>query len=101
MDRPLTSFSTPSRDPQMPPKKLPAPSFTATNKAARGPMKSKSQYPSEQPGRTRRGESPALEDGRARTMRPYDKEWSNIRNQTDRPDGRSPTRGRGYYATGE
>jgi hypothetical protein len=34
-------------------------------------------------------------------MQPYDKEWTNIHNQTPKPDGRVPTRGRGYYATGE
>jgi hypothetical protein len=85
----------------MPPKKIPAPSITTTSRDARGSMKSKSQYPAEQPGRAPRGESPALDDGIRRTMRPYDKEWTNVRNQTARPDGRSPARGQGVYGSGE
>jgi hypothetical protein len=58
-------------------------------------------YPSEHTGRAPRGESPALEDGIARTMRPFDKEWTNVRNQTARPDGRSPARGQGVFGSGE
>jgi hypothetical protein len=50
-------------------------------------------------GGTPRGESPALDDGIARTMRPAERERSN--NLTDRPDGRSPVRGAGVYGTGE
>jgi hypothetical protein len=62
-------------------------------------MKSTSQYPTERPGRAPHGESPALDDGIARTMRPANREQAN--RLKDRPDGRSPVRGSGVYGTGE
>jgi hypothetical protein len=88
----------------MPPKKIPAPSITTTSRDARGPVKSKSQYPSERPGRARRGEHPSLEAGKSRAMRPAEREWQNqdrMARQGSTNDGRSPVRGRGVYGTSE
>src|SRR5262245_50164469 len=85
----------------MPPKKIPAPSLKSTTRAERGPVRSRTaEYPSEKPGRSRRGDDPPLQAGKARTNRPAQRERENEAAMSARggkPDGRSPVRGQGVF----